>query len=388
MITTINDVYNVSNYGAVGDGVINDTLAIQAAIDAAIANNGGTVWFPPGKYLIESSLNLNGLVYLKGSGWSTDSSDKGSFIYFKDTFSGNAINVFGRAAEIHDLGFTCDQPTSAINWQPNAFGNGYAINIAVDDVKISNVLLYNVTRGINMSHHASSVGRITLDRIYGQPLREGIKIDNALDVIKVNNIHFWPFWSVRESNELKAAIASYQYNNAVGLVSYRNDNPFYSNIFCLQYSVGMLFSKSTSGSQNGKTSKFKIVNADLDFCATGLKIDGDGTTGQLSNFSCQGPDVGDPSFEGINIGADSVRLQGDNIYITEYNSNGIRIEGDDTWAMFDNVWINNWNRSLQTFPAIEAVNATSKILVGFGREFENGNGAADTGGAGTIHLSS
>ncbi len=42
--------YNVVSYGAVGDGVANDTTAIRAAI-AAVPASGGTVFFPAGTYL-------------------------------------------------------------------------------------------------------------------------------------------------------------------------------------------------------------------------------------------------------------------------------------------------------------------------------------------------
>ena len=41
--------YNVINFGAVGDGVTNDTAAIQAAIDACVAAGGGRVLLPGGK---------------------------------------------------------------------------------------------------------------------------------------------------------------------------------------------------------------------------------------------------------------------------------------------------------------------------------------------------
>lgn len=49
---------NVKDYGALGNGVANDTAAIQAAIDVA-GVSGGTVFFPPGTYLIARSVGTN-----------------------------------------------------------------------------------------------------------------------------------------------------------------------------------------------------------------------------------------------------------------------------------------------------------------------------------------
>lgn len=46
-------------YGATGDGVTDDRAAVQAAIDAAEAANGGTVYFPPGTYLCSSGLTVS-----------------------------------------------------------------------------------------------------------------------------------------------------------------------------------------------------------------------------------------------------------------------------------------------------------------------------------------
>lgn len=43
---------NVKNYGAVGDGVTDDRVAIQNALDAVNAAGGGVVWIPPGTYII------------------------------------------------------------------------------------------------------------------------------------------------------------------------------------------------------------------------------------------------------------------------------------------------------------------------------------------------
>ncbi len=44
-------VFNVREFGAIGDGVATNTTAVQSAIDAASAAGGGVVQIPPGTYL-------------------------------------------------------------------------------------------------------------------------------------------------------------------------------------------------------------------------------------------------------------------------------------------------------------------------------------------------
>lgn len=61
--------FSVKAYGAVGDGVTNDTTAIQAAIDAAEAAGGGLVFIPTGSYLISTFLTMDAAnVTLSGAG--------------------------------------------------------------------------------------------------------------------------------------------------------------------------------------------------------------------------------------------------------------------------------------------------------------------------------
>ena len=49
-------IINVKKYGAKGDGVTDDTAAIQACIDLATANGGGRIYFPRGEYIVSGAL--------------------------------------------------------------------------------------------------------------------------------------------------------------------------------------------------------------------------------------------------------------------------------------------------------------------------------------------
>ncbi len=70
-----NDVFDVMDYGAVGDGVADDTAAIQAAVTAAqsgpvtVGIAGGDIYFPPGQYQISDSINFDRFVgIIRGAG--------------------------------------------------------------------------------------------------------------------------------------------------------------------------------------------------------------------------------------------------------------------------------------------------------------------------------
>lgn len=60
-------MYSVMDYGAAGDGSTDDTLAVQAAYDAAVQGGGGTLFFPAGTYRCNLSMNSRA-VDVRGAG--------------------------------------------------------------------------------------------------------------------------------------------------------------------------------------------------------------------------------------------------------------------------------------------------------------------------------
>ena len=77
--TKLRESVSVKDFGAVGDGVADDTAAIQAAIDAtssgwifnggSLYTGGGTVFIPRGIYVISSTLTMKVGVRLVGEGY-------------------------------------------------------------------------------------------------------------------------------------------------------------------------------------------------------------------------------------------------------------------------------------------------------------------------------
>ena len=61
-------VYDVTAYGAQGDGTTDDSTAIQAAIDAANSRGGGTIVFPAGAFRITRGITIYSRIVLRGAG--------------------------------------------------------------------------------------------------------------------------------------------------------------------------------------------------------------------------------------------------------------------------------------------------------------------------------
>lgn len=104
-VSKVSRGFDVHDYGAVGDGVANDTPAIEAAIVAAEAAGGGTVFFRPGKtYKLMrftstdqgASIRLRARVSLDGQGATLRLGDNCSFIGgagYHITGTGNSAQV-------------------------------------------------------------------------------------------------------------------------------------------------------------------------------------------------------------------------------------------------------------------------------------------------------
>lgn len=85
----LNDVVSVKDFGAVGDGVTDDTASIQLAVTAAA---GKRLYFPAGTYAISTGgINLVSNIYIYGDGEATKllATGAGSFNFF------NGSNVTG-----------------------------------------------------------------------------------------------------------------------------------------------------------------------------------------------------------------------------------------------------------------------------------------------------
>lgn len=79
LFNSIPKIFNVKTYGAVGDGVTDDTVAIQTTINAVYTARGGVVYFPMGVYLVHGAL-------VNGGGANIGSPNSQLYIKYESTF--------------------------------------------------------------------------------------------------------------------------------------------------------------------------------------------------------------------------------------------------------------------------------------------------------------
>ena len=86
--------FNVLDYGAKGDGATDDSAAVQAAMDAALATGGGTVYLPSGTYLCNTPLVLQYGVNLIGE-------SRANTTIKKDSTTTKAVTVYAGALVVY-----------------------------------------------------------------------------------------------------------------------------------------------------------------------------------------------------------------------------------------------------------------------------------------------
>ena len=99
---------SVKDFGAAGDGVTDDTAAIQAAIDAVKAAGGGVVYFPAGRYMSGpltcvtggSDIEATARVRFLGAGMNN------TFIEYNVADAGTLLSLNGSYQEISEITLT------------------------------------------------------------------------------------------------------------------------------------------------------------------------------------------------------------------------------------------------------------------------------------------
>ena len=170
----LRETISVADYGAVGDGVTDDTAAIQAAITAAAAYPVRDVHFPPGNYRTTATLTLPsdagrnfGLI---GQGNASYGSILSGVLITGDHTAGPVIRLSASGQRLENIVVTASAARTA-----GARGSNYGVLVEPpdsSDAEISGVNFRNVTVASQPFHGVVTSGGLFLG------LFDGLAVQN------------------------------------------------------------------------------------------------------------------------------------------------------------------------------------------------------------------
>ncbi len=159
--------YNVKNsaYGAVGNGITDDTAAIKAAVSAAALAGGGVVFLPKGIYRITSTITITANVSFQGAGADSTNLDTTprltksiSALLWGGTSGSAVIEILGNVGGISFRDFAIDggrvgtDVTNAVNigLDIDRTSGSYFSNLIIENCKTNCLrILPRATSGAN-----------------------------------------------------------------------------------------------------------------------------------------------------------------------------------------------------------------------------------------------
>ena len=278
---------------------------MAAALNESAAS-GDALNIPTGVIVLDDTVSWPGRAKLVGYGTTPyltkiDAKSRGPGSWFQIAHEGVGISMGDGGAltsgvSIKGVGTFRQQPAITSGWEPVDHDFDIVVNNA--DVELDDIMLLNATRGIKQKN--GQAGRLTIGRLRGQPMIVGLEVEQSLDIMKAELIHFWPFWANLD------AVHAFTLQNLDAVRLYRADGPHIDTLFSI-------FAKSTlriSQNSYGKTTGGKI---DQIYCdahgAAGLVVDSnvDAAILQVSLMNSQGNDAV-PATRSILIDGDNCQI--------------------------------------------------------------------------------
>ena len=255
-------------YGAVGDGVTDDSAAFQNAINAVYnsgGNGGGVIYIPPGHYAFYTNITVPTGVTLHGDwlDWTTGTNG----------LVGTTFDVYYGAGQTNAAPFINTSISASLRdiniWYPNQnpssiVGYPYAIE-AASDVVVQNVVLVNAYQGI-----LCNGAEFILSSVIGTPLFMGVSTTGTIaDICQTEELRFspavWPASLLPNAPAVGGPYATWMRAHGTGLQVFRLDGLINVNTKISGYNVGLDF-ELNSGGQAGCA----FYNGWVTNCATAM----------------------------------------------------------------------------------------------------------------------
>jgi len=266
-----NVFWDVTAFGARGDGISDDTAAFQKALDAA-SEQGDLVMVPSGTFLLEGVLKVPESVTLMGT-WEAP--------HFPDTKRGTLLLATGNAGDpdaepLFSLtqnsclrGLTIfypDQdPLNVIPYPWTIQGSGTHCSVI-------EVTLVNPYMGIDFGTYANEMHYVR--NVYGCPLKTGVFVNKCTDIGRIENVHFNPNAYTRLNHpraaggNKRSALYEFMHENLVGFIFGRTDWEYVNNCFVIFPKIGFHFKDAGGGGGN-----VMLSQSGADICSTATRVD-------------------------------------------------------------------------------------------------------------------
>ena len=274
LASTANASVDVKKFGAKGNGLVDDSKAIQKALDAASAKGGGSVELGVGKFRIDSPLTVPEGVTLAGV-WEAP--------HHAQLDKGTVLEIYaGKNDENAPPAITLS-PSSAIKGinfyypeqrMPEPFAYPYTIHGAGMHCSVFDCTFVNSYKAIDFGTKWNELHYIR--NCFGCPLKIGVHIDKCSDIGRIENVHFNPhYWMRSGAANLPTweQLRDYLFKNLVAFEFGRTDWEYVHNTFCFGGKVGYRFFKDTDGTVNGN-----FLGIGADWCEVSVLVE-----------DCQGP---------------------------------------------------------------------------------------------------
>ena len=336
-------VYNVRDYGAVGNGTADDRAAIQAAIDAAHAAGGGVVYLPAGTYGVtgqahdyDGALQLEDNVFLKGAGMGQ------SVIRLIDGWHGDIHGIVRSPSNEITTNYGLADVTIDGN-RANTDGHVYGFYCGVlpgdpradEDVYVLRVEATN-NSGYGFDPHARTERLLMQDNIADHNGLDGFTADFQIDAVFSGNLAYandrHGFQAVTSSNDILFLNNVAHDNGSAGLMIQRG-----SENIPEPYNIVV-----RGGAYEDNAREGIAIRLAHDVQIDGVMVSGNGTNGiglyGAEHITIQGSHILDSSqaaggvYSGVNIdsfndtdGAGGAIFASQDVYVTD---NEIRQTGD------------------------------------------------------------